>query len=82
MQKNEYVFITAVLAVALVFAGLALWRAAGAAEDATDLMPAAHGGGQVRDIDTGRIRRLLDAGTLSDHEALFYREHGGNERAP
>jgi hypothetical protein len=71
MRKIETAFLGFVIAFALLIAGLSLARYAeiratpGEASVAGSL-------GKPRDLALERIRRIIQQGDLSDHEALFY----------
>lgn len=75
MERNEYIFIALVGMAALLFAGLAWQHGAPETGGETGLTPAAQGGGQVREFDVEQVRRRIERGGLSDHEALYYRKH-------
>jgi len=72
MEKNERVFLIAVLVCALLFSALSLGnareyfarRAAGAVEPGI--------AGQARDADIAQIKGMIRRQYLSDHEAEFY----------
>ncbi|MFO7976843.1 MAG: hypothetical protein R6V12_19705 [Candidatus Hydrogenedentota bacterium] len=73
MKMNDALFLVCVCAVAVVFVFATLTPSESATPSAS--APSELGGaGRPRDIDTERIRTMIERGELSDHEAEFYRE--------
>ena len=83
MRKIEVVYLAAVMAVALLFAGLTLRQGVLAiSRGLASESPAAGTAGKPRDVDLNRIRKLIREKHLSDHEAEFYREVPGPGSGP
>lgn len=79
MKTGEYVFLiaVAVMAAAVVFTSLR------ATEEAFTVpaLSAVPAGGTVRDVDMGRINRLIEQGYLSDREAEYYEQMPSDRQA-
>ena len=74
MKRNDIVFLFAVGVIAFAVAALTLMRAWEAAEQQVSVRPAVGGvAGQPRNVDTGKLKRLIETGRLSDHEAQYYK---------
>jgi hypothetical protein len=73
MKTSDALFLICVFAVAGLLIFATLTRTETAAPSATS-PPAAGEGGRPRDVDSNRIRTMIERGELSDHEAEFYRE--------
>lgn len=75
MRRTEIVFLLSVCVFAVAFATLTLSEAAkvitwsGGAENT--FLPSA---GAPRDVDMQRLQRLLERRSLSDREALYYKQ--------
>lgn len=72
MRKNDFLFIVAVIAVAVFVGATALSRAGEVLSAVHESSPSVGAAGQPRDVDEGRIRNLIDGRHLSGHEADFY----------
>lgn len=71
MKRNEWLFLAAVLACALVFATAALDKAHRPLAPDAGVSPPGRAG-RPRDVDLDKVRRLIEQRSLSDHEAAYY----------
>ena len=68
MKPGEKLFIATVTVFAGIFIAVSVWHAL----PTPDANMALSSGGQARELDAGRIERLIRDKHLSDHEALYY----------
>lgn len=78
MTTAHKIFLIAVTAIAVIFAGLALSQA-GKSLSASSAGIATGAAGQPRNVDIEKIQQMMRRNYLSDHEAAFYRK---SEEAP
>ena len=76
MKRTDATFIIAVVAFAIVFSAISLSHTPSPFA-ALDGSATSMGGsaGKSRDVDVGRIQRLIRQRHLSDHEAEYYTEY-------
>ena len=81
MRKSEILFLFCVLGCAGLFAARSITQSVPLLWGGTPSGSAVLGvAGQLRDVDMTKLKRLLDRGTLSDHEAEFYEPVGTPSR--
>ncbi len=75
MKRVEIAFVAAVLVFAVAFSAVSVSRARKADAGEADAGGASVGAaGKMREVDVGKMRRLIRQGYLSDHEADFSQE--------
>jgi hypothetical protein len=75
MKKVEVAFLASVFGVAGLFAWMSLSQVVDLYSASPDTEAAAGStGGESRDVDLGKLQRLLQQGYLSEQEAKYYRE--------
>ena len=83
MKKTDRVFICAVAIIASAMIALTLMQTREAAEQQAAARPTVGGAaGQPRDVNMGKLQRMMETGRLSDHEALYYKPADGETITP
>ena len=73
MRVRSKVLVTAAAVIAIWMAGGVLrGEPKAATADSTPPRAAVHTGAQPRDVDTAKVKSLIDQGRLSDKEAMYY----------
>ena len=74
LEPREKFYLAAVIALALLFAGLVFGQARHLLDRTTESVRHDGSAGRPRVVDLEHIQRLIREKRLSDHEASFYRK--------